>query len=241
MEFLSLVVEFIRLNEDDCAMLLRLLVALAAGLVIGFERTYHARPAGLRTHALVCVTSSLLMLITVYESHWVRASEELIRLDPTRMAQGIMTGIGFLGAGAIMKEGASVRGLTTAASIWITAAIGILAGIGFYFPLLVTVLITIAVLAVMNRIERRLSTEAYYYFDVRGARSEAFTERALRELLTECGFHIAHTSYRLNDKGCERRYSMVLRGIGHAGPSLLSERLEANDAVCEFRITPTSD
>lgn len=240
-EFLSSLIELIRLNGDDCAMLLRLLVALAAGIVIGFERTYRARPAGLRTHALVCVTSSLLMLVTVYESHWVRASEELVRLDPTRMAQGIMTGIGFLGAGVIMKEGASVRGLTTAASIWITAAIGILAGIGFYFPLLVTVVITIGVLAALNRIERRLSTEVYYHFDVRGARSEAFTEGMLRELLTECGFRIARTSYRLDDRGSERRYSMVLRALGHAGPSCLSEQLEANDAVYEFRITPVSN
>ena len=67
----------------------------------------------------------LLMLVTVYQAHWVKATAESIRLDPTRMAQGIMTGIGFLGAGVIMKDGLSVRGLTTAASIWITAAIGI--------------------------------------------------------------------------------------------------------------------
>src|SRR5438045_7012807 len=75
------------------------------------------------------------MLVTVYEAHWMRAATGLVQIDPTRMAQGIMTGIGFLGAGVIIKEGLSVRGLTTAASIWITAAIGILAGIGFYFPL----------------------------------------------------------------------------------------------------------
>src|SRR5438132_472276 len=106
-------------------MLARLLVALGAGAAIGFERSYHGRPAGLRTHALVCTASSLLMLITVYEGHWMHAASALVQLDPTRMAQGIMTGIGFLGAGVIIKEGLSVRGLTTAASIWITAAIGI--------------------------------------------------------------------------------------------------------------------
>src|SRR6267378_3976939 len=103
-------------------MLARLLVALAAGAAIGFERSYHGRPAGFRTHALVCTASSLLMLVTVYEAHWMRAASALVQLDPTRMAQGIMTGIGFLGAGVIIKEGLSVRGLTTAASIWITAA-----------------------------------------------------------------------------------------------------------------------
>lgn len=72
------------------------------GTYHGFR--YHGRPAGFRTHALVCTASSLLMLVTVYEAHWVRGAVESIRLDPTRMAQGIMTGIGFRGAGVIMKE-----------------------------------------------------------------------------------------------------------------------------------------
>ena len=86
--------------------------------MIGYERSYHGRPAGFRTHALVCVASSLLMLVTVYEAHWMRQATGLVQIDPTRMAQGIMTGIGFLGAGVILHEGPSVRGLTTAASIW---------------------------------------------------------------------------------------------------------------------------
>ena len=130
------------LTADDLEMLLRLLAALIAGALIGYERSYHGRPAGFRTHALVCTASSLLMLVTVYEAHWVRVTTGLVQLDPTRMAQGIMTGIGFLGAGVIFREGLTVRGLTTAASIWMTAAIGILAGIGFYFPLVVSVITT---------------------------------------------------------------------------------------------------
>lgn len=241
MELWHFIQEAVYLDADDRAMLVRLLVALAAGIAIGFERMYRARPAGLRTHALVCVTSSLLMLVTVYEAHWVQANADLVRLDPTRMAQGIMTGIGFLGAGAIMKEGFTVRGLTTAASIWMTAAIGILAGIGFYFPLCVTVFITISVLSFLRWLEMRLPTEVYYYFDVRGARTDKFTEKFLRELLTACGFHITHLSYRLDEKGRERRYGMVLRSIGHSGPARLSEQLEDNEAVHEFRITPSSE
>ena len=104
---------------------LRLVASLVIGGLIGLERSYHGRPAGFRTHSLVCLSTSLLMLVTVYETRWFPSlSEGRISLDPTRMAQGIMTGIGFLGAGTIMKDGLSVRGLTTAASIWITAAIG---------------------------------------------------------------------------------------------------------------------
>jgi putative Mg2+ transporter-C (MgtC) family protein len=111
----------------------RISAALVVGAVIGFERSFHGRPAGFRTHALVCVASALLMLVTVYQTEWMAGVPvETIRTDPTRMAQGIMTGIGFLGAGVIFREGLTVRGLTTAASIWITSAIGILVGIGFY-------------------------------------------------------------------------------------------------------------
>src|SRR4029453_2977455 len=131
-------------DADFLNIALRLLAAVSVGGLIGLERSYHARPAGFRTHALVCLSTSLLMLVTVYERIWFAAmTETRTTLDPTRMAQGIMTGIGFLGAGAIMKEGLSVRGLTTAASIWITAAIGILIGIGFFFPAVVASVLTL--------------------------------------------------------------------------------------------------
>ena len=84
---------------------------------------------------------------------------DAIRTDPTRMAQGIMTGIGFLGAGVIFKEGLSVRGLTTAASIWVTAAIGILVGIGFYFAAALGALIVLSILSLFRWIENRLPSE----------------------------------------------------------------------------------
>ena len=113
-------------GAENAVMLARILGALAIGALIGLERSFHGRPAGFRTHALVCVASALLMLVTVYQNEWMtQLALEAIRTDPTRMAQGIMTGIGFLGAGVIFKEGLSIRGLTTAASIWVTAAIGI--------------------------------------------------------------------------------------------------------------------
>src|SRR3989304_1809005 len=132
----------------------RLLASLVIGGLIGLERSYPGRPAGFRTHALVCLSTSLLMLVTVYETRWFPSvAQGRISLDPTRMAQGIMTGIGFLGAGTIMKEGLAGRGVTTAASIWITAAIGILVGIGFYFPALVATLLTLGTLSLFRWIE----------------------------------------------------------------------------------------
>ena len=230
-----------RLAPDEIEMVLRLLAALAAGALIGYERSYQGRPAGFRTHALVCTASSLLMLVTVYEAAWVQTAAESIRTDPTRMAQGIMTGIGFLGAGAIMKDGLSVRGLTTAASIWITAAIGILSGIGLYFPLVVSVAITVGVLSFFRRIEAWMPTQAYYQFDVRIARDAGLDEDALRELLTRMGFSIANFSHRYDGEGGIRRHGMVLRTSDRGGAQRLADTLEGHAAVLEFRIAPTGD
>ena len=229
------------MSVDDYEMVLRLLAAVAAGALIGYERTYHGRTAGFRTHALVCTASSLLMLVTVYEAHWVRATADMVRLDPTRMAQGIMTGIGFLGAGVIIKEGLSVRGLTTAASIWITAAIGILAGVGFYFPLAVSVLLTLGILSFFRWIESRMPSQAYFHFDVRFARNAAMSERELRELVESHGFSIANLTYRLDGDGRVRRYSMVIRSSDRSGAGRLSVKLEGLEPVLEFRIAPTGD
>ncbi|MFL4986218.1 MAG: MgtC/SapB family protein, partial [Xanthobacteraceae bacterium] len=115
------------MDQEALIVTARVAAAVAIGAAIGFERTFHGRPAGFRTHALVCVASALLMLVTVYQAEWMHSvAVGGVQTDPTRMAQGIMTGIGFLGAGVIFKEGLTVRGLTTAASIWVTAAICIL-------------------------------------------------------------------------------------------------------------------
>lgn len=228
-------------TTDDLEMLFRLVAALAAGALIGYERTYHGRPAGFRTHALVCAASSLLMLVTVYEAHWVPDTNGTIRLDPTRMAQGIMTGIGFLGAGVIMKEGIAVRGLTTAASIWITAAIGILAGIGFYFPLVVSVILTLATLSLFRWVEGKMPAQSYFVFQVRFARASAMTETDLLELIEYHGFSVANLSYRLEGEGRVVRHNMVLRTTDKTSASRLADQLVAAEAVMEFRITPTGD
>src|SRR5258705_6041524 len=102
-------------NDNYAAIALHLVIALAAGGLVGLERSYHGRPAGFRTHALVCVASSLLMLLAVYQSSWLpAANQDTFRTDPTRMAQEIMTGIGFLCAGAILQERPSLPGISAA-------------------------------------------------------------------------------------------------------------------------------
>src|SRR3954469_6396970 len=144
-----------------------LIGAILAGGVIGLERSFHGRAAGFRTHTLVCLSSAVLMLVAVFQSRWMPApGPGLVQTDPTRMAQGIMTGIGFLGAGVIYKENFSVRGLTTAASIWITAAIGIMVGIGFYFPAVFSTVLAVGVLSYFRRIEARMPTQTYAHHEI---------------------------------------------------------------------------
>jgi len=228
------------LTNDNIQIVIRLIAALLAGAMIGYERSYRGRPAGFRTHTLVCTASSLLMLVTVYEAHWVQSAASLIRLDPTRMAQGIMTGIGFLGAGVIIKEGLSVRGLTTAASIWITAAIGILAGIGFYFPLVVSVTLSLGVLSLFHWIEARMPNQVYYQFDVRFSRHADINDESIHSLITQHGFSMANISYRLVEEGRALRHTMVLRTTDKGSAAQLAKSLEANEAILEFRISPAS-
>ena len=230
------------MQKEYLVILEHLLIALAAGGLIGFERSYHGRPAGFRTHTLVCVASSALMLITMYQSHWF--PEEFsgrVALDPTRMAQGIMTGIGFLGAGVIFKEGLTVRGLTTAASIWITAAIGILAGIGFYFPLLVTTVLTLLTLSLFRWIESAVPGQYYAHLEVRFARHKAMPEDGFRRFIKEQGFSIANLSYRYSANASFIEYRMVVRTSRTDDVKRLAEALSRMESVVEFRMFPAGD
>lgn len=220
----------------------RLLAALLLGGLVGLERSYHGRPAGFRTHALVCLSTSLLMMVTVYQDKWFVSSGNLnAALDPTRMAQGIMTGIGFLGAGVIVQEGVSVRGLTTAASIWITAAIGVLIGIGFYFPALFAFVLTLGTLSVFRWIENKLPVEFYARFVVRFARDATLPEADMRALVAQHGFTIANLNYRLDVQDDFFEYRMVIRSHDARSAQALIATLKEVPTIREFRLSPTGD
>lgn len=216
--------------------------AMAAGAAIGLERSFHARPAGFRTHTLVCLASSLLMLVTFYQWKWLPGVPlDTVRTDPTRMAQGIMTGIGFLGAGVIFKEGLSVRGLTTAASIWVTAAIGVLFGVGFYFPAILATVLTLGTLSLFRWIEARMPSQFYAHHHLCFARQDAMQEEAVRAMLANYGFTVHNVSYRVNDDGKTFEYRMVLRTSDATRPAALSAHLRTLPQVKSFRISPTGD
>jgi len=219
-----------------------LVLSLAAGGLIGLERSHHGRPAGFRTHALVCLASSLLMLVTIYHGRWFSAiGIERVAIDPTRMAQGIMTGIGFLGAGVIMKDGMSIRGLTTAASVWITAAIGILIGVGFYFPAGIATVLTLGVLSVFRWIERKMPIEFYAKLTVGFLRDARLPEEELRALVARQGFVVANMNYSLTGNGRIFEYDMVIHSPRRDNTRHLSEALAALPNVVGFNVAPTGD
>ena len=218
----------------------RLVFALLAGGIIGMERALHGREAGIRTHILVCVSATLLMLLMNYQ--WLLVPKEFldtVRVDPSRMAQGIMTGIGFLGAGVIIKEGLSVRGLTTAASIWMTASIGIVIGLGFYLPAVLTTILTFLALSVFRWFEGLLPAQKYAKFNVKFRRNqEHMDEAGIRKLITEHKIKTFQPSFRLTDEGRYLEYEMTIRARGKTNFSQLADTLLAHVDVYEFNITP---
>ncbi len=125
---------------------LKIVLSFLFGALIGFEREKRNRPAGLRTHILVSVGAALITLVSI---EFFRKYGE----SPSRIAANIVVGIGFLGAGTIMKEGVSVRGLTTAASIWVASAIGLACGLGYYYPAILGTAITVVTLVFMRNVE----------------------------------------------------------------------------------------
>jgi putative Mg2+ transporter-C (MgtC) family protein len=141
-------------ESDTFIMATRLVLAAFLGGLIGVEREFHQHPAGFRTHLLVSAGSCLIMLLAFFGfQNYINENPEVVNFDPSRLAAYVVSGIGFLGAGTILVQGYTVRGLTTAASIWVVAGIGLTVGAGLYTPAIITtvlVLVSLHVLAKVN-------------------------------------------------------------------------------------------
>lgn len=134
---------------------IRVLMALGLGGLVGLEREWSNHAAGLRTHILVCIGSAAIMLLSIYGfSEFV--DEVNVRMDPARLAAQVISGIGFLGAGTILRTGFTVSGLTTAASIWVVAAIGLCVGAGFFYVAVLSTILVLLSLFVLNRMEKHV-------------------------------------------------------------------------------------
>jgi len=177
--------------------------ALALGLFVGYERSYHGRAAGMRTYALVCTASCALTIIAGYPAFWFGGHSAFVTAappDPTRVIQGVVTGIGFLGAGVIMKEGFSISGLTTAASIWTSSAIGIMVGVGFYGAAILLTALAAFCMTWVSKLERWLPSRPAVAITLHFHPGFVPREETLGQAARERGYDIAWGTLRIEQK-----------------------------------------
>ncbi|HEX3631971.1 MAG TPA: MgtC/SapB family protein [Casimicrobiaceae bacterium] len=218
-------------------LLLRPLLALVGGGLIGLERSFHGRAAGLRTYALVSFASALLVGIAQFMDSALPGGNTNV----ARVIQGIVTGIGFLGAGVIVKEGFTVRGLTTAASVWVVSAIGVAFGAGFLLEGAAAVVLTLAALSLLRVVEDKLHVQLYVHCHVAFRRKERRDEAWLRAFVKEHGFAITDLSYRLDGRADLFEYQMVMWSLDKDAVPGLGRALLEDEAVSDFTISPSRD
>jgi putative Mg2+ transporter-C (MgtC) family protein len=186
----------------------RLLAAALLGLAVGFEREIHGHPAGLRTHMLVALGSGLF---TVLSAYGFGDGTPAAPIDPTRIAAQIVSGIGFLGAGAILKDGVVVRGLTTAASLWATSAVGMAAGAGEYVIATVSTAVILVSLWPINAVAERLHGTNLPDIQLRLSIEDLESVGAVSTILVAKKVDIGHLSTQRVGKG-QYRLDLTLRG-----------------------------
>jgi putative Mg2+ transporter-C (MgtC) family protein len=221
--------------------LLNLLGALLLGLLVGYERSYHGRAAGMRTYGLVCMASAALTIIGGYPEFWYggHGGALVTVADPTRIIQGVVTGIGFLGAGVIMREGFSISGLTTAASIWAASAIGVLVGVGFYLAAIGLAMLSAGIMIYLSRLEGILPSRHAIAISLRFDPGYAPREVELRRLALERGYEIAGGSLTIsNDDGVHEWRFVALALSKHSGAPLseLAHELSAYKGIASFKL-----
>jgi len=203
---------------------LNLLGALLLGLLVGYERSYHGRAAGMRTYGLVCMASAALTVISGYPNSWYGGHVALmVGPDPTRIIQGIVTGIGFLGAGVIMRDGFTISGLTTAASIWSASAIGIMVGVGFYAAAILLACLSAVCMVWVSKLESWLPSRHAVAITLQFKRDYVPKEDSLRRAAIERGYEIAGGSISVNYKDGKTEWSFVAVVLGRKKESRITE------------------
>jgi len=172
---------------NEWIIVFRLVLSAILSGIVGFEREFHGRAAGFRTHILLCVGSTLIMLTSI---HIFDVYSARVPIDPARLAAGVVTGIGFMGAGTIMRYKASVRGLTTATSLWVVAGIGLAVGSGLYFGAIVTTLIAMVALMFFSKLEHVMIRKNWYKAIVVETKDGLEQLKKIREALSEYGSEI---------------------------------------------------
>jgi putative Mg2+ transporter-C (MgtC) family protein len=219
-----------------------MLGAAFAGSLIGLEREFRGHPAGLRTHMLVCLAAATLMVAAVHQLDWMPGTPHaVIRIDPVRMAHGILTGVGFLCGGVIFRQGLSVHGLTTAASLWMTSALGTLYGVGAYGIAITGTIVTLVVLAGFRWIDEHIPQSNIIDVTVRYRRQGDFPEAEFRTLLSDLKLQPRGVRHKLAADGEAIEIGATLRGPSGAQTTALAQRLCETGRVIRFEIEPRND
>ncbi len=221
--------------------LLNLIGALLLGLMVGYERSYHGRAAGMRTYGLVCMASCALTVIGGYPQFWFGGQDAaLISTDPTRVIQGIVTGIGFLGAGVIMREGFNISGLTTAASIWASSVIGVMVGVGFYLSAMGLAFLCAMSMIFLSKLEAWLPSRHAVAITMRFKKDYIPREDALRSIALSRGYEIAGGSLMIGSESGMQEWRFVALALSKRSGATLSElsaELTAFDGIDSFQLS----
>lgn len=222
---------------------LPILGAVVAGGVIGLEREWRGRAAGFRTHILVSLASALLMLAAMSQADWAFRAlpDENIVTDPTRMAHGVLTGIGFLCAGVIFRTGFSIHGLTTAASLWITSALGLLFGAGLYGLGAAGTVVTALILVGLRLISRNLPARILADVEVAWARGDEATGQAVVAAVKTVDPAPRSDRLELVDEGRLQRRAWRLKVTADGDLLTLGEALRRLPGVAAYRLDPRDD
>lgn len=213
-------------------MIVRLAVAAVLGAIVGLERERTEHAAGLRTHALVSLGSALFMLVSGYGFNAVLGPH--VTLDPSRVAAQVASGIGFLGAGTIIFRREIIRGLTTAASIWTVAAIGLASGGGLYIPAIATTVLVLIILSAMHPLENLLYPSRRRIRISLSCEAHCFPEQRVRQIIADAGAKLHRIDLRYDNEKRHDRVELVLRQTPDQAISVL-EALRNLDGIREVQ------
>lgn len=204
--------------EANLVVFMNLGGALLLGLVVGYERSYHGRAAGMRTYGIVCMASAALTVFVGFPGFWYggHGGSAAMAVDPTRVVQGIVTGVGFLGAGVIMKEGLNISGLTTAASIWASCAIGVLVGVGLYSAAILLTALSAALMVWGSQLEARLPSRHAIGITLDFRRSQEPPERTVSAWLQACGYELAPGSISIRTDDARTEWHFVAVAVSRS-------------------------
>lgn len=183
--------------QDNLVICLNVVGALLLGIVVGYERTWNGRAAGMRTYGFVCMSAAALTVVIGHPGSWYGGQIAEGGGDPTRVIQGIVTGVGFLGAGVIMREGFNITGLATAASIWTVSVIGIIVGLGLYATAIMLTLLATVGMVVLQRVERLLPSHSELAVRVRFSRGTPPEDADVRSLVKKQGYEVVDATVRI--------------------------------------------